>query len=363
LDESGYTGQDLLNKEQPAFSIATLGLLEEECAELKARHFGRVRSAELKYASLSKRPAQQAMVLGFLREILDRAGAVKVSLCHKPFVVLTKMVDLLTETFAHLDGVNLYKDGGNIALSNMLFFGLPVVCGREYYDRLLAAFQDAIRYRTWESFTALRDVLFDPGLTNEQQEWLAWFQGPLLSLGYPLFAARDGEDFEIAFTCGSFLMGAWRRDFPEARIELVHDQSSNMAGLQHVWEFFMSKDRTAFRRDHGRGRSTVFPIGVERTDLAPSESWAGLQLADVVAGAYADGARWAISNGDPTDAYRDQLWHDLLLEAPATLTLWPQLEVDPAKLGTAGSDVSEDLDYVVREMEKAGLTPNWRRRR
>lgn len=363
LDESGYTGQDLLNKEQPAFAIATVGLSEEECAELKTRHFGRVRSAELKYSSLAKRPAQQEMVLGFLREVLDSPGAVKVSLCHKPFVVLTKMVDLLTETLAHLDGVNLYKDGGNIALSHLLYYGLPAVCGRDYYDRLLATFQDAVRYRTWESFTAFRGVLFDPGLTNEQREWLAWFQAPVLSFGYPFFAGRDGDHFELALTCGAFLMGAWRRDFREAHIDLVHDQSSNMVGLRHVWEFFMSKDRTAFERDQGRGRNTVFPIGVERTEFAPSESWAGLQLADVVAGAYADGARWAMGNGSRADGYRDRMWHGLLLEAPATLALWPQPEVDPGKLGTAGSDVSEHLDYVVSEMERAGLPPQWRKRR
>lgn len=36
LDESVYTVQDLLNQEQPAFSIATLRLSEEECKDLKA---------------------------------------------------------------------------------------------------------------------------------------------------------------------------------------------------------------------------------------------------------------------------------------------------------------------------------------
>lgn len=47
----------------------------------------------------------------------SRGELVKVSLCHKKFVVLTKMVDLLTENAAHEDGVNLYQDGANIGLA------------------------------------------------------------------------------------------------------------------------------------------------------------------------------------------------------------------------------------------------------
>lgn len=67
LDESGYTGYDLVHEGQPAFVIATLNLEENMCLELKNQFFGDVNAKELKHSRLAKRPQQQLMVLHFLR--------------------------------------------------------------------------------------------------------------------------------------------------------------------------------------------------------------------------------------------------------------------------------------------------------
>lgn len=141
---------------------------------------------------------------------------------------------------------------------------------------------------------------------------------------------------------------------------LIHDQSSNMARLDHIWSFYMAKDRLPYERDWGN-RTVIYPIGVEETTFAGSSEWAGLQLADLVAGAFADGARWAISGGDEHDKFRDELWHRVLLDTQTELPIWPRPEVDPKKLGTSGSDGSEVLDYIGAEMERVGFDPrHWR---
>ena len=51
LDESGYTGHDLVNERQPAFVVATLCLEEDECQELKQKFFSDIHAKELKHAS------------------------------------------------------------------------------------------------------------------------------------------------------------------------------------------------------------------------------------------------------------------------------------------------------------------------
>ena len=126
----------------------------------------------------------------------------------------------------------------------------------------------------------------------------------------------------------------------------------------------MSKDRAPLERDYGNGRTTLFPISVSKTTFARSIAWAGLQLADVVAGAYADGARWAILGG-PTDRYRDELWHDLLLSRRSEHHIWPQPKFSPEKLGTSGSNTSKELDYCVGELLRAGILDptSWIKRR
>ena len=360
LDESGYTGQDLLNPDQPAFCVATIGFREDECAALKARFFGGVRAAELKYSRLCKRPSQQRMVLNFLRDVVPREPLVKVSIAHKEFVVAAKLVDLITEKAMRLDGINLYEGGANIGLAQLTYFGVPAACGRDYFARLLATFQAAALDPSWEAFTAFREVLFDPSLNEDQRKWLAWFQAPIVTHGYEFFRdAVEDEPFELAFPSSSYLMQRWRYDHRDADLELVHDHSSNMVGLEHLWGFLMSDERPPFDRDHGDGRTTVFPVGLLSTTFADSKRWAGLQLADVVAGAYSDAARFAIRKCPGGDPYRDELWHEIVQPNPGELALWPN--PDPGQLRSlAGSDVDPDLEYVTKQLEESGL--NLRRR-
>lgn len=52
MDESGFTGEDLFNSDQPVFVLATVFLPEDECQIVKRKHFGAVHAAELKHSKL-----------------------------------------------------------------------------------------------------------------------------------------------------------------------------------------------------------------------------------------------------------------------------------------------------------------------
>ena len=97
MDECGNTGEDLFSNDQPVFTLSSLNLTEEECLEIKQRFFGSVKASELKHASLVKRPAQQEMIINFVREMASRSDVVKFSVSHKRFILLTKIVDLIVE--------------------------------------------------------------------------------------------------------------------------------------------------------------------------------------------------------------------------------------------------------------------------
>ena len=69
LDDCGYTGSNLLDLEQPIFSLASLNCSEETCKEIKQRFFSKVQAEELKYTKLSKLSSQQKMLLNFFHEL------------------------------------------------------------------------------------------------------------------------------------------------------------------------------------------------------------------------------------------------------------------------------------------------------
>src|SRR5438046_1866494 len=98
LDESGYTGEDLLNADQPVFVIATLRLPEARCAELKAEFFGDVQAPEVKHSLLRKYVRGQRSVIEFVRALAAREpGAVKFHVAHKRYDLTGQMVEWLVE--------------------------------------------------------------------------------------------------------------------------------------------------------------------------------------------------------------------------------------------------------------------------
>ena len=56
IDESGYTGFDLLNAEQRFQGAAAVSIGDEEAARLIREHFPKLQAPELKYHALARRP-------------------------------------------------------------------------------------------------------------------------------------------------------------------------------------------------------------------------------------------------------------------------------------------------------------------
>ena len=56
IDESGYTGFDLLNVDQPFQGAAAVAIEDDDAARLIKEHFPLLQATELKYRALSRRP-------------------------------------------------------------------------------------------------------------------------------------------------------------------------------------------------------------------------------------------------------------------------------------------------------------------
>ena len=55
IDESGYTGADLLNQDQPFQAASALYISDADAVNLIAKHFPKIKSEELKYRDLARR--------------------------------------------------------------------------------------------------------------------------------------------------------------------------------------------------------------------------------------------------------------------------------------------------------------------
>src|SRR3546814_8258669 len=87
IDESGYTGFDLLNRDQRFQGAAAIAIEDEEAARLIREYFPRLQAGELKSRALSPRAGNHPRLLAPLAELLRTYTSVP-SVCAKRFLLI-----------------------------------------------------------------------------------------------------------------------------------------------------------------------------------------------------------------------------------------------------------------------------------
>ena len=347
LDESGYTGYDLVNDRQPTFVLASMCLAEKECEALKVEFFKDVNSKELKHVKLSKRPRQQEMVIQFLKYLEKNRHLFKVSVAHKRYVLVCKLVDLLIETPARNDGLDIYEQGLNISLANLFFYTLPAFGGDDFFAELLERFQIMLRKRSAISYDSFFSLVFQNHDSNDLNEMLQWLQISHFKLGENLFETIPENTLDLALTMTLSLMAEWRLEIA-GRIHLLHDMSSNMSRQKEVWDALMDPNLPPAFVGYDR-RKMKFPVSVERTIFEHSQNWAGLQLSDVLAGAIDRYSKWLVRGKKPEDSYGKELAG--IVGDVLVLPIWPETKFTPEELGTVGEQAGNVFEYYARNIE------------
>jgi hypothetical protein len=341
LDECGYTGEDLADPAQPTFAVATHGIPEARCIELKREFFNHVQAPELKHMKLQGRARNEPAIIAFLRYALGANSEVRFGIMHKPFALVMKMVDMLTEEMMYRDGLDLYERGGHIALSRLIFYTLQAE-GPGFLNNVTRLFQKALRTRTPAALQEFDDFISRPHPIQMVEESLDYLRLPLRRLPREHLLKFPPNALDLSMTTGLQCMYAWKRA-GVGEMKVIHDASSNMAKRKAFWDAILSPNAPpAFVGN--ADDAVMFPIGVKETVFANSKDHVGLQLADVIVGASARWTKW-LANGRPDgDQYAkhlDTIFADAL-ECVACF-LWPIRDVSPIEGESGGVN---PLDYI-----------------
>jgi hypothetical protein len=348
VDECGYTGEDLLDGAQPMFVIATHAFTEEQARELKARFFSKVAMPELKHSVLQRRSVNQAAVLGFLESTLAAQGAARLALAHKRYALTAKVVDWIVEPGMYRDGLDLYKDGGNIGLAN-LFFAAFQVEGSGVLSELLRRFQRMLRERSDDAIDAFYWFLRLRHPASVIDETL-----DMVRVGAAKLTRADIRNvpkgaLDLSLAAALITVYSWRRAglVPQ---EIIHDASTNMARQKPTWDAILAPSAPAALVGNGTF-AVEFPIGVTSTEFKDSRESDALQLADVIAGAVARWARWLDSGESKSDAYGTALNAIVApkVEGLFAWLMWPSREV--ARRPASPPGMTDPLKYL---SERAG---------
>lgn len=322
MDESGYTGPNLLDKTQPFFSLAALNYPETRCKELLAQFFGDG-SAEIKHPHRGENRKMKESVLSFLEEISKDPLSVKINIVHKEYMLVGKLIDFIFDPLLQSDGINIYDQGQNNQIAEMLFHRLRVLAGESFYEDLLKRFQNMMRKLDLKSYNEFYSPLFeadnqkalDEGNQEEFDVYLKCIQLAHIKLGYEglikdvrelrnLNIIPSTAPLDLGLTAILALMHEWRQELGSIlnEITLIYDKSSAMAKFLPIWNALAAStnsEETVTFANH----MLKFPIGVKETVPGISDDWAGLQLADIIAGAANRWAKWHVNQRNSKDKY------------------------------------------------------------
>lgn len=342
IDESGNSGENLFDPEQPVFVLAAAHIAESEATRLASSLAGGADEAH--YTKLRKRASGQRRILDFIRDPALDATSVRASVHHKPYMAQAKFVDLLFEPVAHAAGRDLYADDGALELS-FIFYTMGRQASPTYWDRMMSAFVEFVWRPSAATAVALVDLMelaTDESGDHPVGELLAMIpRDPLLLLAWHGRAPgeQSADALDPALSAAVEQVRWWGERL--GPFLLVYDESRLMgrwsARLQALSDPAVAAEYVVTPTN----RMSALALA----GLAPATSHDSpqVQVADVVAGAVADLLRAVVRDGDLGE------WH-LKLRAAKVLRfvdhfVWPpdeRLLDELREQGVIQADPSEE---------------------
>lgn len=344
IDESGYTGFDLLNQEQRFQGATAIAIDEDDAQRLIREYFPKLQADELKYRALARRPANRPRLLALLRSLVPRYKCVTY-VCDKRYLLLLMFLDYAVEPFYYKRGINFYQDGQNYSLASLLYTVGPTLLGNGAFDRLLASFQRAVKEK---SPAALVDLVQAARASHWQE--LPEALGPLAQFAAPeclQAIAAPGVSTDAALVVLQSLVSRMEV-MSDGPYRVEHDRSKNLLTYHDLLQrYICHEDVITFCQSEIA--SISFPLKLQSVTQVDSRNSPAVQLADVVIGATIEAANTltgqragALDAQEVMALYADhQLIHML-----------PSIDFEEQKRFRQGTQAAQLIDYFAVNFHK-----------
>lgn len=350
FDESGNSGGDLLNHDQPVFCLGSVTLTPDQLAEAEAA-LRMVKAPEWKFGKVKNTPAQ----LRALTELLERpwvtSDVVKVYPIHKQFMTVSKFVDLLHEPLARLNGVNLYEQGAALATANLLVAVLPVFLGQTRFARLLQLFVACVRTggdTELQRFEAEVHKVYD--FLQKKHP------GPVASSFAPVCLSCKRRELWLDNPCPDeldplvpayfVLVERWGRSLNQPFVVLADDSKALARQRDHLMKMAAASIEPQLIPITG-GEYASYPLRITEIKTTCSKASREVQFADLVCGA-ANYVLLQIVQRRPLDEIQTRLRDVFAGKALYAGGIWPSNDVTPEGVEAEHVVGETAVDFAVR---------------
>jgi hypothetical protein len=289
FDESGHSGENLLDRQQPIYALAGVCLDEGVANDFVAELLKDRQATELKFTSLRKGSSGRRLVLDALKSehlVLENR---RLSVSEKGWFLAGKVIDLLVEPIIPSSAV-FYENGMHQLSADWLYFQAAEEVGVERWQEFLKVFVAAARGQgddkqivMAELAERLQEIQGFEGTTTARV--LAPVPASVDYLAKHLSGPGAKDQLEPALTALVGHLEAWSERLGEP-FRVVHDDSK----VIEIWveEIMRWSDPriepVSIESDVATFRLPLLATNIE---FATSETTPAIQLADILAGAVA----------------------------------------------------------------------------
>jgi hypothetical protein len=290
MDETGNTGENLLDAAQPIYALAAVRVSHHARPAITAA-LARTQMSELKFQRLQSSSAGRRNILTLLDDLGLRREDAAIMMLHKPWMLAAKLVDELIQPRMLAKGLQMawYASGSAKGMADALYALAPSALGDVYLD-LQAAFVTLLRDYSEDNAAALLAALRRAKIVcaNEKMyDLLSVMIDTPAEIRDEFETRRDALDPGLsALHCQA---GHWSNRLAEP-FEIVHDNSNTVRGWAKDFEVIQHQ-----RTDEPARPETLVvgeiemprPTMLDGISFATSEHDERVQLADVLGGAAA----------------------------------------------------------------------------
>lgn len=340
FDESGNTGQDMLNNEQKVFVLGSVSFNYDELNELKSIFNT---NDEVHFKKLKNSSEGRKKIITFLNHNLINEQNIFFYVVHKEFNVCGQITDLLIETVMHEKGYDLYKYGRHIAYSNWIFYFGNFFWDKSLYNKLIEEFISMIRNKTEESINKFYVTATNLYKSVEEKSIVK----PIVESKKHINQIMESIDkYSIDTTFSTFLVlcDKWYKQ-TKNKIDVRLDTSKQIDHYKNYLEHTMKiAERTPETIEIGYdNRKITFPPQIKSIEIVDSKNDFGVQCADLIASSIT----FMYNNEKGKHApFSKKIQESKLLQLSNANVIWPTSEVSPEALGMSEGKGINPVDFM-----------------
>jgi hypothetical protein len=286
FDESGFTGENLLSKDQHTFAYGSVNIQPDKAQALVSRIIEKykIQNGELKALKLIRRDKGQKAILEILDEI---SNDIKISIDDKKFALSCYFFEYIFEPILASKSTIFYQLNFHKYISNVIY--ISFVNNDRITNKILNIFEKLMRKKELNHLDEIIAILHDE---QDKSETLEFFEKILLFINihkntiYQEIESLPSWTIDLSMTSLHSLFCEWGATKQE--IKAFCDSSKPIDAQKSFFDNFIGREDIVYSPFiANEGNPVPLTYNLKEITMVDSKEHPGVQLADIVATATA----------------------------------------------------------------------------